>query len=86
MGRRREPRKEIQTPENLWLVEAKTGKTVRLPMAAPLLSMRRASPKRFRRLVVVQRKSRSQLPTAAIARGVEALDVERFIQELGRSR
>jgi len=34
----------------------------------------------------VHRKSRSQLPTAAIARGVEALDVERFVQELAGSR
>jgi predicted AAA+ superfamily ATPase len=70
----------------LWLVEAKAGKTARPSMAAPLLSLRRASPKRSERLIVVHRKSRSQLPTAAIARGVEALDVERFIQELARSR
>jgi len=71
---------------NLWLVEAKAGKTVRPAMAAPLLSLRRALPERSGRLIVVHRKSRSQLPTAAIAGGVEALDVERFIQELGRSR
>ena len=71
---------------SLWLVEAKAGKTVRPSMAAPLLSLRRASPKRSERLIVVHRKSRSQLPTAAIARGVEALDVERFIRELGSSR
>jgi predicted AAA+ superfamily ATPase len=70
----------------LWLVEAKAGKTVRPSMAAPLLSLRRASPKWSGRLIVVHRKSRSQLPTAAIAGGVEALDVERFIRELGRSR
>jgi len=71
---------------NLWLVEAKAGKTVRPSMAAPLLSLRRALPERSGRLIVVHRKSRSQLPTAAIARGVEAFDVERFIQVLGRSR
>ena len=71
---------------NLWLVEAKAGKTVRPSMATPLLSLRRASPKRSGRLIVVHRKSRSQLPTAAIAGGVEALDVERFIRELSRSR
>jgi hypothetical protein len=69
----------------LWLVEAKAGKTVRPSMSAPLLSLRRASPERSGRLLVVHRKSRSQLPTAAIAGGVEALDVERFVQELGRS-
>ena len=71
---------------NLWLIEAKAGKTVRPSMAAPLLSLRRALLKRSGRSIVVHRRSRSQLPTAAIARGVEALDVERFIQELGRIR
>jgi predicted AAA+ superfamily ATPase len=68
----------------LWLVEAKASKTVRPPMADPLLSMRRALARGSGRLIVVHRKSRSQLPTAAIALGVEALDVERFIQELGQ--
>jgi uncharacterized protein len=67
---------------NLWLIEAKAAKTVRPSMAAPLLSLRRALLKRSGRSIVVHRKSRSQLPTAAIAREVEALDVERFIQEL----
>jgi len=56
----------------LWLVEAKAEKTVRPSLAAPLLSLRRASPKRSERLIVVHRKSRSQLPTAAIAGGVDA--------------
>jgi hypothetical protein len=74
-----------QPNSTLWLVEAKAGKTVRPSMSAPLLSLRRASPERSGRLLVVHRKSRSQLPTAAIAGGVEALDVERFVQELGRS-
>jgi predicted AAA+ superfamily ATPase len=71
---------------NLWLIEAKAGKTVRPSMASPLLSLRRALAKRSVRLIVVHRKSRSQLTTAAIARGVEALDAERFIQELGRTK
>jgi hypothetical protein len=71
---------------NVWLVEAKAGKTVQPAMAAPLLSLRRASAKRSVRLIVVHRKSRSQLPTTAIADGVEALDVERFIQEFDRSQ
>jgi len=70
---------------NLWLIEAKAGKTVRPSMAAPLLSLRRALLKRSGRSIVVHRRSRSQLPTPAIARGVEALDVERFIRELGRT-
>jgi hypothetical protein len=33
-------------------------------------------------LIVVHRKSRLQVPTAAIARGVEALDLEQFVGEL----
>jgi uncharacterized protein len=66
----------------LWLVEAKASRTVRPSFAAPLLSMRRASTRELGRLIVVHRKSRSQLPTMAIARGVEALDLERFIREL----
>jgi predicted AAA+ superfamily ATPase len=70
----------------LWLIEAKASRTVRPSMAGPLVSMRRALARGSGRLIVVHRKSRSQLATAAIARGVEALDVERFIQELGRSR
>jgi uncharacterized protein len=68
---------------NLWLVEAKAGKTVLPSMASPLISLRRALLKRSGRLIVVHRKSRSPLATAAIARGVEALEVGRFIQELG---
>lgn len=71
---------------NLWLIEAKAGKTVRPSMASPLLSLRRAMLQRSGRLIVVHRKSRSQLQTAAIARGVEAVDVERFIQELAGTR
>jgi predicted AAA+ superfamily ATPase len=67
---------------NLWLIEAKAAKTVRPSMASPLLSLGRALLKRSERSIVVHRKSRSQLPTAAIARGVEALDVEGFIREL----
>jgi len=66
----------------LWLIEAKGWKTVRPSMASPLLSLRRALPTWSGRLLVVHRKSRSPLPTAAIARGVEALDIERFAREL----
>jgi uncharacterized protein len=67
---------------SLWLIEAKAGKTVQPSMATPLLALRRDLLKRSGRLIIVHRKSQSQLQTAAIARGVEALDVERFIQEL----
>src|SRR5712671_6621926 len=54
----------------LWLVEAKAAMTVRPSMASSLTSLHRASPKRSERLLVVHRKSASQLPTAAIAKGV----------------
>jgi len=70
----------------LWLIEAKGGKTVRPSMASPLLSLRRALPTWSGRLLIVHRKSRSPLPTAAIARGVEALDLERFTRELAGRR
>ncbi len=70
----------------LWLVEAKATKTVRPAMASPLLSLRRALPKCSARLIVVHRKSSSQLTTAALATGVEALDVERFVVELNRAK
>jgi len=66
----------------LWLVEAKSAKTVRPPMASPLTSLQRALQKRAERLIVVHRKSRLQVPTAAIAKGVEALDVGQFVGEL----
>jgi predicted AAA+ superfamily ATPase len=70
----------------LWLVEAKATKTVRPAMASPLLSLRRSLPKRSARLIVVHRKSPSQLTTAALTTGVEALDVERFVVELNRTK
>jgi len=65
----------------LWLIEVKAAKTVHPAMAAPLLSLSRTLPRRPR-LIVVHRKSRSLLSTAAVTRGVEALDVEQFVREL----
>ena len=50
----------------LWLIECKAGKTVRLPMAAPLLSLRRALGKRSKRMIIVHGKSRSTLTTKAV--------------------
>jgi predicted AAA+ superfamily ATPase len=70
----------------VWLVEAKSAKTVRPPMASPLTSLQRALQKRAERLIVVHRKSRLQVPTAAIAKGVEALNVEQFVGELLHAR
>jgi uncharacterized protein len=71
---------------SLWLVEAKATKTVRPAMASPLFSLRRSLPKRSTRLIVVHRKSPSPLATAALAPGAEALDVERFVVELNRTK
>ncbi|HMJ62847.1 MAG TPA: DUF4143 domain-containing protein, partial [Bryobacteraceae bacterium] len=69
----------------LWLVECKAAKTVRPSMVSPLLSLQRALNKAAR-MLVVHRKSHLQIPTRAIAPGVEAFDVERFAGELNRSR
>ncbi len=69
----------------LWLVEAKASKTVRPAMVAPLLSLRRSLKKQSARLIVVHRASRSQLSTAAIAQGAEAIDLDRFVRELNRA-
>lgn len=69
----------------LWLVETKSAKTVRPSMASPLTSLQRALQKQAGRLIVVHRKSRLQVPTAAIARGVEALALEQFVGELLRA-
>jgi predicted AAA+ superfamily ATPase len=66
----------------LWLIECKAGKTVRLPMAAPLLSLRRALGKRSKRLIIVHGKSRSTLATKAVTGGVEALNLEQFVADL----
>src|SRR5437879_4819301 len=56
----------------LWLVEAKSAKTVRPAMASPLTSLQRALQKRAARLIVVHRKSRLQVRTTAIEVGADA--------------
>src|SRR6267143_4806918 len=63
----------------LWLIECKAGKTVRPAMAAPLLALRRTMEKRSTRLIVVYGKSRSAQATRAVAPGVEAIELERFV-------
>jgi uncharacterized protein len=70
----------------LWLIEAKAGKTVQPGMAGPLLSLQRSLGRKSKRLIVVHRKPRSSLVVSAIARGVEAFDVEHFIAELAQQR
>jgi len=66
----------------LWLIECKAGKTVRPAMGAPLLALRRTMEKRSTRLIVVHGKSRSAQATSAVARGVEAIELERFVATL----
>ena len=66
----------------LWLIECKAGKTVRPAMAAPLLALRRTMEKRSTRLIVVYGKSRSAPATRAVARGVEAIELEHFVASL----
>ena len=66
----------------LWLIECKAGKTVHPAMAASLLSLRRTLGKRSTRLIIVHGTSRSAPATQAVARGVEAIDLERFIADL----
>jgi len=68
----------------LWLIEAKAGKTVQTRMAAPLLSLESALGKQSRRLLIVHRKPQRSVGTTAIAKGVEALDVEQFSKQLVR--
>jgi predicted AAA+ superfamily ATPase len=66
----------------LWPIEAKASKTVRPAMAAPLLALRKALGDRAKRFTVVHRKSTDGIATTAIAPGVEALDINRFVAEL----
>jgi uncharacterized protein len=71
---------------SLWLIEAKAGKTVHPAMATPLPALRRSLRKKSKRLIVVHRDFRSSISTSAVASGVEALDLGRFITELIRPR
>jgi predicted AAA+ superfamily ATPase len=66
----------------LWLIECKAGKTVRPAMAGSLLALRRTLEKRPTRLIVVHGKSRSAQVTKAVASGVEAVELERFVASL----
>ena len=70
----------------LWLVEAKAARTVWPAMASSLTSLQRALQRRDERLVVVHRKSSSQMPTTAIAKGVEAVDIGQFVTELAAGK
>ena len=67
---------------NLWLIETNAAKTVHPAMATSLLALKRSLAKKSKRLIVVHRNSRSSISTSAVANGVEALDVGRFIKDL----
>lgn len=69
----------------VWLIEATAEKTIQTPMTNPLLPLERALGKRSRRLLVVHRKAATSFETTAIAKSVEAFDVEAFSEQLVRS-
>jgi uncharacterized protein len=66
----------------LWPIEVKASKTVGPAMTGPLLSLQRAMGSRAKRLILVHQKSKSEVSTAAIAPGVEALDLGQLVREL----
>ncbi len=70
----------------VWMVEAKASKTVVPSMAGPLKSLQSAAMKQTARMLIVHRKSRSQIPITSVTKGVEALDFEEFVNELARTR
>jgi predicted AAA+ superfamily ATPase len=71
-----------QRAGGLWLLEAKASKTVRPAMAGPLQALGKALKGKKTRCLVVHRKARGDVSTAAIAPGVEAWDVERMVEEV----
>jgi len=66
----------------LWPIEVKASKTVRPTIAGPLISLQRAMGSRAKRLILVYQRSNSEVSTAAIAPGVEALDLGQLVREL----
>lgn len=66
----------------VWLLEVKATRTVRPAMATPLLVLQPSLSHRPSRLTLVYRRSHSALPMTALARGVDALDAEQFVEEL----
>jgi hypothetical protein len=67
-----------------WLVEAKASKTVHPSMAAPMLALTRAAGDRVTRRLVVYRKSRTGPAFMALTKGVEALTLDQFAEEINR--
>jgi predicted AAA+ superfamily ATPase len=67
-----------------WLIEAKASKTVHSSMATPMLALTRAAGDRITRRLVVYRKSRTGPAFTALAKGVEALTLDQFAEEINR--
>lgn len=69
----------------LWMVECKASKTVQPAMARPMEFLRSAMGQRMPvRSVVVHQKSKIAAPMRTLAPGIEALDLEAFVDALGR--
>lgn len=66
----------------VWPVEAKAARTVRPAMARRLQALKRALGDRAERLTLVHRRSGATVSTAALAPGVEALDIGQLVSEL----
>jgi uncharacterized protein len=68
-----------------WMVECKAAKTVHPRMTGPLLSLGRVvkGPAPVR-MTVVHRKSKTAPATRALAPGIEALDIEAFVDVLNK--
>ena len=67
-----------------WLIEAKASKTVHSSMAAPMLALTRAAGDRVTRRLVVYRKPRTGPAFTALSKGVEALTLDQFAEEINR--
>jgi predicted AAA+ superfamily ATPase len=69
--------------EGLWMAECKASKTVMPRMAGPMESLRRAMGKHGPvRMTVVHRASTTARPSRVLTPGVEALDVQVFVDAL----
>ena len=75
-----------QPHARFWLVEAKATKTVHPSMAAPMLSLARVSGNRATRRIVVHRHSNTGRDFSALAKGAEALTIERFSAEINATK
>lgn len=74
-----------QPHARFWLVEAKASKTVHPSMAKPMLSLARVTGNRAVRRMVVHRRALTGREFPGLAKGVEALTLERFAAELANA-